>query len=65
MNLRTKAPLILGTAAACLLPIGAAVSFVVLREILIHAANNPRNPSGRSFSDSSFGRNLGYQKTGR
>jgi hypothetical protein len=62
----SKAPqIIVATAAACLLPVGAAITFIIAHEALIHAANRPLLRPRSDDHDSSFGRRLGYQTARR
>jgi hypothetical protein len=53
-----KAPEILvTTAAACLLPVGAAITFIIAREI-IHVSRNTTAHSSLHGGDHSFGRRI-------
>jgi hypothetical protein len=50
MNLNTKAPLILCTAAAIALPLGAALTFAAATALYASAPKSPRPRGNRNFS---------------
>jgi hypothetical protein len=56
--------IIVTTAAACLLPVGAAITFIIAHE-LIHAPRHPSGPSTLCRGNYSFGRRLRGQTAQR